>query len=682
MSNLSAIPTEVLERALAQKQVETGRDVGISGSFVSGFASDEAEGIRYLASQLYPDEPIDRSVQRFAKKDGRIVHVADDGKMYEALPSGWSPRAIAADVARGVGPAIPPVAGAAAGMVTLPMAATGAGLVGTMAAAGGAAAAGEVARQKIGDYMMGPASKGNISIRPVMYEGVSGAAGQGIGAAMNTLAQRGAVRDIAKFNPSATQQAYDDAAQVGVDITPAEATGLPSLMVQQKRLSNMPATSDAMREFGENRNGQVIKVWHDFLDNIHPSADAEDVGLMARATARGILKDMKDQMIAAARPHYQQAFSEGDKVLWSPELERLSGSPAVRTAMQGAVRAWKDKAIADGYGAMNPGAAVENGLLKFPGGSLPAFPNLQLWDYTKRILDDQVKSALQAGKNDKARTLTILTQSLRSELDRIGPESYKTARNIYAGGADDLETAMQSALKLLADTKDVNILSAARHIFDPRSRSPEMISTLRASLEKKDPQAWAGLKRLYMQDVTVDALRIAETGDIANPAGKIFKAFSNPRVSANLKAALDPSDYGRMQDILAVFRRAASVPTIRSDTEWNRVMNERALKDSRPLVTQIARNLNPAQALRSFDEFMTERSMDRQAERLVNLITTSDPSVIEAMKELRRVPLAGQEFLILLGHALGQGGKFGASAVVSDNSDRPVGYSANQRAKQ
>lgn len=670
MSELAGISNEALLAAIAQKKVQAGRDIGISGSFVTGFASDEAEAVRYMASQLYPNEPIERAVQRFGKKDGQIVHMADDGKVYNALPAGWSPRALMADVARGAGKAIPVGAGAAAGMATLPLATTGIGLAGTMAAAGGAAAGGEAVRQKIGDYLMGPASTGNIDVGQVVQEGAASGFGQGIGVGFNALASRGAVKDIARFDPVATKQAYKEAADVGVDITPAEATGLPSLAAQQKRLTNITATSNEMRDFYTARNRQVLRAWSDFMDNVSLRADAEDVGLLARGAARDVLKNLKDKMVSDATPFYRQAFEEGDKIIWSPELERLSGSPSVRSAMQGAVRIWKDKAIADGFGSMNPGAMVENGILKFPGGSPPAFPNLQFWDYTKRVLDDQVKSALVAGKNDKARTLTIITQSLRNELDKIGPESYKVARNIYSEGAEDLSTAMQSAMKILADTKDVNILSAARHVFDPRARSPQMIGTLRAALEKQDPAAWQGLKRLYIQDVTTDALRIAEQGDVLNRAGKIFKAFANPRVEENLKAAMTPQEYGRMKEILAVFRRAGSVPALRSDTEFNRLMTEEAEAQARPLTSKIARNINPAQALRSLDEFMTERSLDRNASRLVDLVTTSDPTVIEGMKELRRLPLASKEFLIVLGHVLGQGGKLGATAVLSDQSDR------------
>jgi hypothetical protein len=149
-------------------------------------------------------------------------------------------------------------------------------------------------------------------------------------------------------------------------------------------------------------------------------------------------ESLKQEAARANRPAYQAAFDAGDREIWSPELERLSGSPTVQRAMRGAVSGWQDRAIADGFGAMNPGANVKNGQLSFSQGRVPVFPNLQFWDYTKKILDDQVGAAIRAGKTQKAATLTAITKGLRQELDNMVPE-YSSARQGAAAfyGAND-----------------------------------------------------------------------------------------------------------------------------------------------------------------------------------------------------------------------------------------------------
>lgn len=166
-------------------------------------------------------------------------------------------------------------------------------------------------------------------------------------------------------------------------------------------------------------------------------------------TAHQAIEQTVAQRAEAAAPLYDSTYRAGDFEVWSPELERLSSSPSVEAAMRGAVRIWRDNAIADGFGAMNPAAISERGgLLKFTGKKLPVFPNIQFWDYTKRLLDDQTRQAIKAGQNQKARTLTRLAQQLRGQLDVLVPE-YKAARDAWAGPSSYIES-IESGKEILS----------------------------------------------------------------------------------------------------------------------------------------------------------------------------------------------------------------------------------------
>jgi hypothetical protein len=161
----------------------------------------------------------------------------------------------------------------------------------------------------------------------------------------------------------------------------------------------------------------------------------------------------------AATPLYERAYADGDRAIWSPELERLTSAPFVQNAMRKAVSTWRNQAVADGYGAMNPGAMVDRGgRLAFMGGQIPAFPNIQFWDYTKRMLDDQVSTAIRAGQNNKARTITSLLQSLRGDLDRQVP-SYTAARDAWAGPSAYLD-AIEDGKSLLSKNMTAEELRA------------------------------------------------------------------------------------------------------------------------------------------------------------------------------------------------------------------------------
>lgn len=177
-------------------------------------------------------------------------------------------------------------------------------------------------------------------------------------------------------------------------------------------------------------------------------------------TAHQAITDVTSERAAAARPLYQRAYEEGDNALWSPGLERLTSAPSVQRAMRGAVQAWRDQSIADGFGAMNPGALVQGGVLRFQGGNVPVFPNLQFWDYTKRMLDDQVRTAINSGQGQKAQALTRITQSLREELDNLAPESYRSARDAWAGPSRYLD-AIEEGRNILQTRVSAEELSAA-----------------------------------------------------------------------------------------------------------------------------------------------------------------------------------------------------------------------------
>lgn len=129
------------------------------------------------------------------------------------------------------------------------------------------------------------------------------------------------------------------------------------------------------------------------------------------------------------RANYTRTMRAGDREIFSPELDRLMGSPAVVDAMRRASVSGKDRAITQGMGAMRQGVTVENGVVTFTRGpnGVPTYPNLAFWDATKKELDDAANAAARAGRNGEAGTLRDLTRTLRNELDQAVP-SYQQAR--------------------------------------------------------------------------------------------------------------------------------------------------------------------------------------------------------------------------------------------------------------
>jgi hypothetical protein len=144
------------------------------------------------------------------------------------------------------------------------------------------------------------------------------------------------------------------------------------------------------------------------------------------------------------RPAYKTAYKEGDKGIWTPELERLSGSPDVLDAMKAAARTGKSRAINEGFGAFNPGVTItDDGRVIFQKGKqgVPTYPNLQYWDYVKQELDDAANAAARAGRKGEASRIGGQARLLREELDTAVP-SYAEARAgaaAHFGAQDALE---------------------------------------------------------------------------------------------------------------------------------------------------------------------------------------------------------------------------------------------------
>jgi hypothetical protein len=157
----------------------------------------------------------------------------------------------------------------------------------------------------------------------------------------------------------------------------------------------------------------------------------------------------------ANKPAYDKAYQEGSSGVITPELERLAGSPALASAMKAAASKGQDRAIVDGYGAFNPKVTfTPDGRVQFKsGGGVPTYPDLQFWDYTKRELDDAANAARRQGRDGEASTLTNLSATLRSELDKAVP-SYASARQGAASffGAED---ALDAGKKFVTLTKSI-----------------------------------------------------------------------------------------------------------------------------------------------------------------------------------------------------------------------------------
>lgn len=205
--------------------------------------------------------------------------------------------------------------------------------------------------------------------------------------------------------------------------------GEPVRALARSAANNSPEAREILHRMTNDRfEGQTGR-FSQFVRNLIPRNE-----LVSDAGNASLTRETVDQLARNAnRPAYRAAYQAGDRSLWTPELEQLSGAPLMVDAIKAASTRGKDKAILDGYGAFNPGVKFENGSLIFNRGpnGVPTDVNLQFWDAVKRELDSVAGKAGRSGDNALASDAGQMARRLREHLDTLVPE-YATARGTAA----------------------------------------------------------------------------------------------------------------------------------------------------------------------------------------------------------------------------------------------------------
>lgn len=190
-----------------------------------------------------------------------------------------------------------------------------------------------------------------------------------------------------------------------------------------------------------------------------------------RANARKTLDQIVAEYDAARVPLYKKAYEEGDTQIFTPVIDRLTGSDLFGQAMTKAISSGKDRAIKDGFGSFTPPVSVSpSGAFVFgrKGTPGPVYPNLQYWDQVKRELDTVAEMARRSGDKERADIAGSMAKTLRDELDRFAP-SYAKARGVAADFFGEKDAL--SAGRALAGKKPVaEDVAEIMRKMDPKER--------------------------------------------------------------------------------------------------------------------------------------------------------------------------------------------------------------------
>lgn len=328
----------------------------------------------------------------------------------------------------------------------------------------------------------------------------------------------------------ALMQAYEkDKKKFGPGVTPEEAAvgdiaGTPRVFKDLGQQEVLSLARDAA-----NKSPEAWQTLKTHVDKVYEN-QAERIGgfIRQKTGAYDAGADMEAIRSAARRENrarYNPAYKAGDRPI--QVSEDLLGSPAMLSAIKGAVERGKDRAVLDGYGGFNPGVTVTpDGRLVFNKGptGVPTYPNVQFWDYVQRELRQEAKVADRSGHTETSSVVNGIRDKLLAQVDKAVPE-FKTARQTAAGffGAQNALEAGQEFVKQSAKIGD------ARRAIQQMSK---------------------GDRALFARGFAADlADQIERTSDRQNIVNKVFNSVA---AREKVEVALGPEFTKEFETLLRV----------------------------------------------------------------------------------------------------------------------------------
>lgn len=608
------------------------RGAGLGDIAVASLADDPQARARFYAEQR------GLPLERYRVVEGRVAYQDDDGQWYYERPNARlnDPQSWFKSLAGGVGPSIPAVTGTAAGLGALPL---GLGTSIPAAAAGGYM--GQGIREELAEQFVGQeATPGEQFGRMAQQAAIEGA-GQGIGVGMTAYAQRGVAPDIARLDRPQAEQLTGRAAARGVQLTPAEATGLPSLRAEQKALGNLPGSSDVMGEFYERRAGQVAQAVGEELERIAPETGVETAGALARAGSRGAMQAVAANRAAQASPLYQKAFAEAGDVNLAPVLKYTRN--IIRAFPQdGQVARTLNRA----FRLLTREVKTPQGIARAPETNLERLHNAKL--EIDQMLEATGESSL--GRTTRARLMDVRNRLLAA-MDEASP-TYGNARALFADLSPGVERIREGILGVISDLPDHRLQTAVTRLFSAPGIAPQEVRSARNALMRHDPVAWQQIKRAWLEEQWMKAGRETLSASPRTNQGALFRkaVMGDPRQRANLEAMLEPSERESLYELMDILRATGSVKPVGSDTAWNQEAMKLLRQKVEPWIARALRYLSRAE----IRERIVDEAVYRNAERMAEVITS--PGALDRLRELRRLPTSSAVKRVLLGHFLANAG--------------------------
>jgi hypothetical protein len=322
--------------------------------------------------------------------------------------------------------------------------------------------------------------------------------------------------------------------RIGIDLTPAEASGSPVLGKMQGDLGRSQTGAKLLQQFGNKHIDQQKAAIGSFLDDASTNTESAATGL--RSTAQKVIKGQTEELRAQAKPFYEASYKT--EVDPSKIKFLMQDDPNIDTAVKQVV---SDKRFA----RENRG---------YPQNSI------RILDQAKRRIDAGIQQAIRDGDDHLKGVLLESKNRLIKETDSFSPD-YANARSIYGEGAKPLEAIKNSQIGKFADYSDQSVENIVRDAFNPDKYSAKSFVKMRDSISNENPDIWNQGVRNFMER-SLDKTTGKGTG-----IGFYQKLLKSDRQYNLLYAAVEkiPGAQGKLQDMRATFNNLINPRTPRAE---------------------------------------------------------------------------------------------------------------------
>jgi|WetSurMetagenome_2_1015567.scaffolds.fasta_scaffold78475_2 hypothetical protein len=320
--------------------------------------------------------------------------------------------------------------------------------------------------------------------------------------------------------------------RLGINLTPAEASGHPLAKATERGLGSSPEGAQKITDFRQEQRHLQKNAIDELLDVISPKkgSAAKDI----RTAASDIIKNQEQKMKDKAAPLYAKVEKE---IIEPNKFNSLL----------------RDSNIEQSYRRVTESPLYRSELKGLPVNSI------KVVDTMKKDLWDRAEALRRKGKNEGAAILDRARHKLVNKADELVP-GYKKARDVYTEGSPAIKALYDSPVGKIAGFEERSLKHTSKAIFDPSETNLDILKDVRKVVEKQNPDAWAQLVRGEMER----RIDVKSAGGVGKHGSNFYKnVLSSDKDFAQFQEALKGNKEAqqKLKDMRLVFRNIINQPT-------------------------------------------------------------------------------------------------------------------------